>query len=102
MRLRSRLERPGRSQTSPKRTFSVRSMSFGTTARSFSRTADADDDAVAIGSSFLLCPIDNGISRYHSLIFKVVFRSSRKSAKLRSLDGSHNIMDNHTGYNRMT
>src|SRR6266849_4639710 len=52
MRLRSRLERPGRSHTSPKRTFSVRSMSFGTTDRSFSRAADADD--VAIGSSFYI------------------------------------------------
>src|SRR5439155_18432513 len=37
IRLRSRLDSPGRSQTSPNRTFSLRSMSFGATGRTTSR-----------------------------------------------------------------
>src|SRR4029450_9380975 len=40
MRLRSRLDRPGRSHTSPERTFSLRSMSLGTTPRTSSRAAE--------------------------------------------------------------
>src|SRR6266446_2808214 len=37
IRLRSRLDSPGRSQTSPNSTFSLRSMSFGATGRTTSR-----------------------------------------------------------------
>src|SRR4029077_19475180 len=42
MKLRSRLESPGRSQTSPKSTFSLRSMSFGATPRTTSRAVGTE------------------------------------------------------------
>src|SRR5438093_58927 len=49
-RLRSRFERPGRSQTSPYRTLSLSSMSFGATCRTSLRAADADGGALNGGS----------------------------------------------------
>src|SRR5580765_8139475 len=42
MKLRSRLESPGRSHTSPKSTFSLRSMSFGATCRTTSRAVGTE------------------------------------------------------------
>src|SRR5262245_34805221 len=48
MRLRSRLDRPGRSQTSPYRTVSLRSTSLGTTGRTSLR-ADVADGGVGMG-----------------------------------------------------
>src|SRR5215831_1546820 len=42
MKLRSRLESPGRSHTSPKSTFSLRSMSFGATPRTTSRAVGTE------------------------------------------------------------
>src|SRR5881397_859932 len=42
IRLRSRLESPGRSHTSPKSTFSLRSMSFGATPRTTSRAVGTE------------------------------------------------------------
>src|SRR5439155_6932458 len=49
-RLRSRFERPGRSQTSPYRTVSLSSMSFGATCRTSLRAADADGGVLNGGS----------------------------------------------------
>src|SRR4029450_13055488 len=50
MKLRSRLESPGRSQTSPKSTFSLRSMSFGATPRTTSRAVDVTGCVLTVGS----------------------------------------------------
>src|ERR1700733_9583587 len=48
IRLRSRLDSPGRSHTSPKTTFSVSSMSLGTIGRSFSLGSDDDGAAIVV------------------------------------------------------
>src|SRR5215831_12725086 len=54
IRLRSRLESPERSQTSPNKTFSVKSINLGTTARMRSRGDDLDGGMAAIAGSFLM------------------------------------------------
>src|SRR5438552_2876222 len=50
IRLRSRLDSPGRSQTSPNRTFSLRSMSFGATGRTTSRAVVGAGCVLTVGS----------------------------------------------------
>src|SRR5690348_2855613 len=64
IKLRSRLDRPGRSHTSPNTTFSVRSMSFGATLRTFSRAAaTAGDGTVAIDPSLVVLLVSSTMSQ---------------------------------------
>src|SRR5262249_52168753 len=88
MRLRSRLDNPGRSHTSPNRTFSVSSMSLGTVARTFSRAADGGVDLVVMDSLSLALVLKRRTPKQGA---RPVVRATEGTSLIHAIDDGHCI-----------